>query len=209
MKPFKSLTLAALAALSAIQVGCTDREVASGIGGAALGALLVGVHTAQPSPPPRRRTHTCDTSVERRTYGYRDYNGNWVETTEVSRDTTCSRGYRMMEFGGTPAASVDPVAVGSTYKMSADSAQLMLSALAQAQTAADDQSAAAALGQLGIERADAEKLAQFQLPDAQGIDRIAHALNQSPEATSSMLTAIMAEAAAQQAARQGGEKSSL
>lgn len=199
MKALKSLTLTALTALSAFQVGCTDREVASGIGGFALGAIIVDA--ARSSPPPRR-TRTCEIYREKKTVGYRDYNGNWVETTAYRNESTCPPGYRKMELGteqtGTP---VDAVAVAETYKMSPEAAQTLVQALTQAQTATDDASAAAALASIGIERADAEKLAQFQSPDDVGVDRIARALNQSPESTKMMLTSIMAEAAAQKAAR--------
>lgn len=190
-----ALVLAAVASLA--QTSCTDREIAAGMAGAAVGAIIVGSAHSQPAPAPR-----CGTTRREVCSSHRDYWGVYHRTCRWEVYDSCRGGYRRYLLSGVAkAADLNANEIASKYSMSFESAELLVSALAKSE-AGDP----AGISTLGLERSDVERLAKFQLPESTGIDRMARVLNQAPEATKAMLEQLVAIAQAQDAARREADR---
>ena len=192
------LTVVAIGSLA--QTSCTDREIISGMAGAAVGAIIVGSAHSQPSPPPRR----CGTTRREICTSHRDYWGVHHSSCRWEVYNSCSGGYHRYLLSGVPKASdLNANSIASKYSLSFDSADRLVAALAQSESGDP-----AGLSSIGLERQDVQRLANFQVPEASGVDRIARSLNQAPAATQSMLQQLVSIAKAQDEARREAAQAS-
>jgi hypothetical protein len=196
-KTISKFVLAIAAISSLAQTSCTDREVAAGMAGAAVGAIIVGSAHSHHAPAPR-----CGTTRREICSSHRDYWGVYHRTCRWEVYDSCHGGYRRYLLSGVAkAADLNANEIASRYSMSFESAELLVSALAKSESGDP-----AGLSALGLERNDVERLAKFELPESNGIDRMARALNQAPEATKAMLEQLVAIAQAQDAARREADR---
>lgn len=192
MKPMRLALFTVLAALTTLQVGCTDREVAAGAAGAVIGAILVDSAHRSPPPPPPRTVHRCEIRQKERCGYYPVYGGGSVYRCVYQTIDTCGGRYRKM--GENSAEALEIAELAEMYKLQPESASKLIIALDQAQKAQDDASAAAAWAQIGVDLQEARALGTSGSLSSEAIDRIARALDQDVAATSVMVNGIVATA---------------
>lgn len=193
MKPMKLALFGVLAALTTLQVGCTDREVAAGAAGAVIGAILVdSAHRSPPPPPPRRSVHRCEIRQVERCGYYQTYGGGTVHRCSYQTVDTCGGRYRKMGDNSTEALDITEIA--QMYQLQPESASKLIIALDQAQKAQDDASAAAAWAQIGVDLQEARSIGTSGSLSQESIDRIARTLDQDVNATNTMVNGILATA---------------
>lgn len=192
MKPMKVALFTVLAALTTLQVGCTDREVAAGAAGAVIGAIIVDSAHRSPPPPPPRTVHRCEIRQKERCGYYPTYSGGTVYRCVYQTVDTCGGRYRRM--GENSAESLEIADLADMYKLQPESASKLIIALDQAQKAQDDSSAAAAWAQIGVDLQEARALGTSGSLSPAAIDRIARALDQDVAATNVMVNGIVATA---------------
>lgn len=192
MKPMRLALFSVLAALTTVQVGCTDREVAAGAAGAVIGAIIVDSAHRSPPPPPSRRVHRCEIRQQEHCGYYPRYGGGSVYKCTYQTIDTCGGRYRKM--GDNSAEALDIAEIAQMYQLQPDSASKLIVALDQAQKAQDDASAAAAWAQIGVDLQEARAIGNSGSLSAESIDRIARTLDQDVNATSTMVNGILATA---------------
>lgn len=182
MKLSKAIALTAISTMMSFQIGCTDREVASGAAGAVIGAILVDSASRAPAPRPVAR-HCSVRQVERCGY-YRTYGGGSVYRCSYQTIDSCSGRYRLM---GDISSPLDVTDVSQLYELQPASASKFILALNQAEKASDDASAAAAWAQIGVDLQEAKSFGTSGSFSANQIDKIAQALDQDTGLTQRMV----------------------
>lgn len=191
IKPMKLALFTVLAALTTLQVACTDREVAAGAAGAVIGAILVDSAHRSPPPPPRS-VHRCEIRQREHCGYYPVYGGGTVRRCSYQTVDTCAGRYRKM--GDNSAEALDITEIAQMYQLQPESASKLIVALDQAQKAQDDATAAAAWAQIGVDLKEARNIGTSGSLSPESIDRIARTLDQDVTATSTMVNGILATA---------------
>jgi hypothetical protein len=197
----KMAVLAMLAFAGTVNArGCTDRDVAAGLAGVAVGAMLNESSHVHRPPPSNDRSCRIETHES---CGYvSDYWGTPRYRCVYRKFDTCRGGYYKASVGSNSAAELELADVAETYKLSEDGASKLISALGAAQTAQDDASAQQAFASIGVNLDEAKALGSSGSPTPEMIDRMAKALNQDPKQTAMMVASIAETARSQEAARQ-------
>jgi hypothetical protein len=214
LNTFVSATL--LLGLAATSTGCSDEEVAVGVGVGAVvgGAALIGSGLNRDDDYYRGHRTT------RRCYSYHD---NWGNLREECYNRRVGRGYGrwydylsansvagfttnsfvndngMGDLGMAPgilslqdvaaAADIDPGDWGAEFKMSIGQSAKFIGAMKQAA-----QGQTAPIFALGFNKSDLDLLGQFKLPTKQGIKNLSVNIEQSEIATTGMLNRLRAKA---------------
>ena len=192
--------------------GCTEEQVAAGVGLAAIGAAFVIIGDSD-SDYDRGRDHgrrrgRCEGGYVRRCTTYRDYYGNkhrecrreWDSCkyySNYSNDNVAllsnhlapndSNAIELMSS----SASEQKLSAGklaATFEMSFKSAEFFVASLEQAQEGNPQ-----ALLNLGLERKDVELLAYEKMPSAKGIETLARKLNMDYSKAESMMKSLLEE----------------
>ncbi len=192
----KVALLLAFAFAGSVQAGgCSDREIAAGVAGGVIGAIIVDAHRPTYSPPPRQH---CVEVEKTRCWPVRDYYGRVVgqecRTTEHER---CGRRYNMSLVGG---SQLNVGEVAETYKLTNASAEKFVGALTTAQSAQDDASAVAALQSICLNVQELKAMGKSGSLSSTTVDCMAQSLNQDPTQTAMMVNSITETARAQDAA---------
>lgn len=208
MMPVSKIKFAVLSLLigaSAFQVGCTDREIAAGVAGAFIGAIIVDSTNTPPPPPRRPRSYRTEGRVchvhqewhcRNDQYG-RPYNCAYYETDSCS-------GAR---YGRMSSITLDPAVVASKYSLSVEKSNLLIASLTAAQTATSDNEARAAIARIGLDISSLRSMATQAEPKVtqEMIDGMAKALDQDPSITAMMLNDVIETFREQEAARNKAE----
>ncbi len=196
---WKIAALSVVTCMGTLQIGCTDREIVTGVAAGFLGAAIMDSAHRNAAPPPSR----CQI-VEREycpppTYDY--YGRMYRSRCVYERFDSCSgHRYRKMSLNNT-VADLSAIDLSETYKLSIEGASKLIAVLQAAESAQDDASARDAMAQLGLTVEEVRALGSSGVPSADMVDRVAKALNQEPKHTQMMLNSILETARAQQAAR--------
>ena len=194
---WKLAALSVVTCLGALQVGCTDREVITGVTAGFLGAALMDSAHRNSAPPPSH----CRTVEREYCSVTSDYWGRPYRSCSYQTFDSCSgRRYRKVSMTNT-TADLSVADLSETYQLSVDGASKLIGALSAAEVAQDDASAREAIAQLGITVEEIRALGNAGAPSADMVDRMAKALNQDPKLTQMMLNSVLETARAQQAAR--------
>ncbi len=213
----KILGIGLLLAMGTSLQGCTDEEVAAGVGLAAIGAAIViigdndhGYDNGRGHGRDHgRRGGRCEGGYVNRCTTYRDYYGH--QRRECRREwDSCSR-YRNYSndnvalladhLNGLESANDIQLAAASkeeekvssgklaaTFEMSFKSADFMVTSLEQARAGNPK-----ALLNLGLDRRDIELIANEKMPSARGTDTLAKKLNMDTPKAESMLKSLLDE----------------
>ena len=202
MKKFwvQGTVIAGLLATGATVQSCSDEEIAVGAAVVAVGAAISA-----------GSNHGQCTYKERVCRTYTDYWGHIQKQCKiVKRRRRCgSHGghhhghyYRNDTFAGMDAAAslrtlniveetpvaeyLDVADLSKRYYLSLDSAELFINALEEARNG--DLSA---IGELGLNSDDMQRMARLLVPEDESIDRLAQNLDQDPQLTKGMLSKIV------------------
>lgn len=176
MSKMKMAILSAIVVVSGIQIGCTQREVVTG-----LIAGTVGVAIGQAS----MQGPSCGWVPGHQVCGY--YRCRWVP----GYDSCYSRGPRYLFDVNSKKKGASIEDLMAAYKLDSTGATKLATALNDAQTAKNESDAKAALATVGIDVAEVQNLiASSQTPTDAMVDRIARSLDQDPENTKEMIQKI-------------------
>ncbi len=175
--------------------GCTNREIASGVAGGVIGAIIVDAHRPTYSPPPRQR---CVEVERTRCWPVRDYYGRTIGQECRTDYDSCARRYNM-SLAGESKLNVGEVA--ETYKLTNASAEKFVGALTTAQTTQDEATAVTALQSICLNVEELKTMGKSGSLSTATVDCLAQALNQDPTQTAMMVNSITETARAQDAAR--------
>jgi hypothetical protein len=211
-------TGSALAIAMALSLqGCTDQELATGLGVVAIGAGAAAIGVAHGSSDRHRDRHRhgrgrsiCEGGYEYRCTTYRDYWG--YERRECRNEWNSCRYSRWQPYGSADVMSLEldanlssfatnsspvhkleetPVEPGKwaeTFKLSFDAAEFLTSSLEQAR-----EGEMQALLDLGLSHKDVRNMAREKMPSNEAVDLLARNLNQRPENTREMLQTLLNE----------------
>lgn len=188
--------LLAIACAGTLQLSaCTDREVAAGVAGGVIGAIIVD--SSRPSYAPPRQT--CVERESRRCWPVTDYWGRVVgEQCRTEERVRCGRRYNM---GMASQNELNTGDVAETYKLTLPAAEKLVGALTAAKSAQDDDSAKAALESICLKVDELKSIGTSGALSNATVDCLAKTLNQDPAQTAMMVNSITEVARAQQAAR--------
>jgi hypothetical protein len=185
----KSVSLVLTLAVSSQLTACTEEEVASALGAAAIiaGAVVIANNTE------------CVDGYKTVCHDYTDY---WGSTRTECREVYDSCAYLtpkredLMKSEDAVRASaatelnVNEVKWAEAFGTGFDGSAKFIGALKEAR----DSKELKALTDLGLEKKDIKRMAQGHLPTQDGIDALAKSLDQSPKTTRDMIAKLVEKA---------------
>lgn len=201
----KLAMLSLIVGVCSIQTACTDREVASGVAGAFLGAIVVdAANNSQSAPPPRPRYRRERRSYEQCHVQTQQYCDAWGRCSQpVVTQQECYRNMSLNAETGKNSSQIliDNEAVAKRYQLSSGSAAKLVAALIMAQAAPDDSSATAAFAEIGVDLAALRAMGAKAEISQEMVNSMAKALDQEPQRTAEMLHSVVETVRAQEAAK--------
>ncbi len=187
---------------------CTDREVASAIGGLAVGAAVANAANDRDYRGGRGyRGYECVGGYRQTCQTYYDYYGRPRRECRNYYDSCASRRGRYYRSTGAElslptamlkesAPVVSETRFAETHGLSVDASSKLIASLQKARNGSMQ-----SLLDLGLSKADIEKVAKFELPSKEGVDAMARNLDQQPASTEAMLKKLTHDAKAELSAR--------